>query len=341
VKQSLEHIQMVFLLSRSRSGSTLLQTILNSHPNIIAPIESKFVLHLKSRYKNCKNWDNKLINQFVDDLFTNRKIRLFWNVTPQEIKETLNTHTISSFPDACKAVYLSFPSSKTSQNIKIIIDKNPAHARFIKELHLIFPDANFIHLIRDPRATIYSQIKAFNKKSITNLAFLWVKLNQNITKNIKILRLNSLKIKYENLVQKPEQEINSLMRFLKLEYDNQLLNSYKNITPLTKESNFYSLPHHRNTGNPINTKSLDKWKENLTENDIKIINTICCEFALENEYKLNKGRLSLIESTKYQLSKIIMNFFRFSMKSFFNSPFWLRKFIYAIVSFFFDKKYIK
>ena len=341
MKQSLGHIQLIFVVSRSRSGSTLLQTILNSHPNIIAPIESKFVLHLKSKYQNYKAWDNKLINQFVDDLFTNRKIRLFWNVKPQEIKTSLNSYTISSFSDACKAVYLSFPSSKSSQDIKVIIDKNPAHARFTKELHLIFPDANFIHLIRDPRATIYSQIKAFNKKSISNLAFLWVSLNQNIIKNIKALGLKSLHIKYENLVQNPEQEISSLMSFLDLKYDSQLLNSHKKIKPLIKESNFYSLPHHRNTGNPINTKSLEKWKNNLNKNDVKIINTICFEFALKNGYQLDKGSLSFSESIKYQISKNIMNAFSFSMKVFFNSPFLVRKVIYTIVSFFFDKKYTK
>ena len=322
---------MVFLVSRSRSGSTLLQTILNSHPNIIAPIESKFILHLKSKYQNCKKWDDELINQFVKDLFTNRKIRLFWNVTPEEIKKTLNIHLISSFSDACKAVYLSFPSTKTTQNIKVIIDKNPAHARFTKELHSIFPDADFIHLIRDPRATIYSQIIAFNKKSIFNLAYLWISLNQNIIKNIASLKLNSFQIKYENLVQNPEQVIFSLMEFLKLEYDNQLLNSYKKIKPLIKDSNFYSLPHHHNTGNPINTKSLDKWKENLNGNDIKIINTICSEFALKNGYELNKGNLSFIESVKYQFSKSNMNLVNSIMKSLFNSPFWIRKFIYTIM----------
>lgn len=332
---------MVFLVSRSRSGSTLLQTILNSHPNICAPIESKFILHLKSKYETVTDWNEKTIHQFTKDLFTNRKIRLFWNVKPATIISTLNGYNISSFADACKAVYLSFPSKKETENINVIVDKNPSYARFVKELHQLFPDAKFIHLIRDPRATIYSQMKAFNKKSICNLAILWVDLNKNISSSIKKLKLNSLKIKYENLVNNPLKEIHVLMNFLNQEYSEGLLESHKTIKPLTKESNFYSLPHHHNTGNPINSKSVDKWKTQLNRNEIKVINNICYHYAIENNYKLQYEKISTWQKIKYTLSKSSVNLLKKLMLLLFSFPFWIRKIIYSIVSFFFDKKYIK
>ena len=155
-KKNLHHIQLVFLVSRGRSGSTMLQNILDAHPNICAPLESKFVLHLKSKYKNISHWNNKTINQFITDLYTNRKIRLFWNIDKKNLYDLFSQYKIESFADACKIIYLSFPSVHTKNNVTVIIDKNPAHSRFIYELYTVFPNAKFIHLVRDPRATTNS-----------------------------------------------------------------------------------------------------------------------------------------------------------------------------------------
>lgn len=341
MKKSLKDIEMVFLVTRSRSGSTLLQNILNAHPNISAPIESKFILHLKTKYYNVTNWDDKTINEFANDLFTNRKIRLFWNIKPNDILSLFQKYTVNSFADACKLVYLSFPSVNEPENIKVIVDKNPAYARFVNELKEVFPSAKFIHLIRDPRAVINSQIKAFNKKSVYNLAYLWVSLNKNIIDSCKANQKNYIKIKYENLVSQPVEEIKNLLHFLSLNYDARLLESHKSIKSVIEKSNFYSLPHHINTGNPINTKSLNLWESELSEKRIRIINAICYQFAEQNNYTLPSQQLSFFESLIYSISKAKMRFVNFSMKTLFKLPLSLRKLIYAIVSFFYDKKYVK
>jgi hypothetical protein len=339
MKKSLEHIQMVFLVSRGRSGSTLLQTILDTHSKICAPLESKFVLHLKSKYENINTWDEKVINQFIKDLYTNRKIRLFWNMDKSTVLNLFNQYNINSFADACKIVYLSFPSINSLENTEIIVDKNPAHSRFVKDLHVVFPDAKFIHLIRDPRATINSQIIAFNRKSIYILAELWVYLNNKIINSIKLNKIKSCSIQYENLVNNPKKEITDLMQFLNLSFEDRMLNSYKSIKSFTKENNYLSLPHHQNIGNPINTDSLNKWKKSFSLSDIKIINSICYEMATKYNYDLSPESLSFSESLNYSFSKMKVLFINFSLKSLFNFPFWVRKMIYSVVSLFFDKKY--
>ena len=56
-------IQIIFVLARGRSGTTLLQTILDSHPNIQAPFESRFAIHYRHRYLGIKKWTtNKKIS---------------------------------------------------------------------------------------------------------------------------------------------------------------------------------------------------------------------------------------------------------------------------------------
>ena len=80
--------------------------------------------------------------------------------------------------------------------------------------------SKFIHLIRDPRAVVNSQMKAFNKKSIHKLAGLWVYLNYKIINNFKKFNIQAFEIHYEDLVDNPKNEILSLVNFLNLELDN-------------------------------------------------------------------------------------------------------------------------
>jgi len=340
MKRSVAHIQMVFIVSRGRSGSTLLQSILDSHSSICAPLESKFVLHLKSKYLHVKKWDEKVINTFLKDLYTNRKIRLFWNIDRNKLISLFSEYQINSYADACKLVYLSFPSVHIKKNVTVIIDKNPAHSRFINELHTVYPKAKFIHLIRDPRATIHSQMKAFNRKSIYNLAELWVFLNNKIVNSFKTLNVENTSLKYEDLVLNPKNEISSLLLFLDLMLEEKMLESHRSIKPLTINNNYLSLPHHQNVGNPINTKSIEKWKSFFNLKTITIINFICAESASKYGYSIaKKSKPSLFQSIKLKLSKARILFNNYMIHLLFNMPFLIRKTVYNTVSLIFDKKY--
>jgi len=86
------------------------------------------------------------------------------------------------------------------KDIHIIVDKNPFYAKFISELIQVFPDAKFIHLIRDPKSVVSSHRIAFNKGIIKSVNT-WMMLNKHIeaTKT----KAEFLTIKYEDLVKAP------------------------------------------------------------------------------------------------------------------------------------------
>src|SRR5690554_7919810 len=83
------HAPIAFLVAKDRSGTTLLQTMLDSHPNICAPLESRFVLHLKNKYHSKTIWNKSLKTQFVKNLFKEQKMVLFWELDQDALIERL------------------------------------------------------------------------------------------------------------------------------------------------------------------------------------------------------------------------------------------------------------
>jgi hypothetical protein len=330
-------IPIAFIITRGRSGSTLLQSMLDSNTHICAPIESKFVLHLFSKYKNETNWTQKKINVFITDLYTNRKFRLFWNVTRTELHSLFAKYTISSFADACKVIYLSHHSMFTKTDIKLIVDKNPYYAQLIPFIKEIFPEAKFIHLIRDPRAVVYSTKKAFNNQNLLAIANSWVRINRLI--ELEKLDSNFITIKYEDLVNNPEISMERLCDFLEIQYNKDMLQAYSTISKNMSTQKYLNLEHHRNIAKKINPEISKSWEKELKVNDIKLINYITAETAKKYNYTIEKGQITteeeikIIESVKKR--KIKFN----KVKLLFSLPFFVRKLIFNVVSLFYDKKY--
>ena len=61
-------IQNFYILAMGRSGTTLLQSILDNHSGIVVPPESYFMIHLDKKYGSIKNW-NKQITKKIKTYF--------------------------------------------------------------------------------------------------------------------------------------------------------------------------------------------------------------------------------------------------------------------------------
>ena len=339
MKQNLDNIRITFLVSRGRSGSTLLQSILDAHPNICAPIESKFVLHLYTKYNKITNWDNKITNSFIADIYTNRKFRLFWNVQQKELEILFSRYEINSFSDACKVVYLSHQSMFPKEEIKLVVDKNPLYSAFIPVLLKIFPNANFIHLIRDPRASTYSHVKALIQKNIPQTAYDWRLLNEK-TEETKI-ELPHLfhTIKYEELTSQPSEKLKSLFEFINISFIPELLNANKIIKEKIETSKYLSLNHHTNISEPIYTTTVSEWKSKLTRKEIETINAICEQQLIKYKYPYKKPNNTFNNQLIFNYGKWRSIFTHWLLRSMFKSPFIFRVMLYRIISLLRDYKY--
>lgn len=287
--EEIEKIPFVFIVGRGRSGTTLLQTILDAHPNVMLPLESRFIIHLKTNYFKIKNWTPRLIDALVKDLYKEKKFDRLWRVEEAVLHKKLNSLPLNriSFSIICKILYLSYPSLFKKQQIQIIGDKNPLYSIYIEELKEVFPDAKFVHLIRDYRDNIVSYKQVFElEKSIALMAIGWKIYNRSIDAS-KAKRPDLFyTLRYEDLVTFPEKYLKEICQFLNLNFEPEMLNYRKKLNEDKNKLPKKELEHyHPNLQKAITTSQIDKWKTILTPRELALAEFIAGEYGLKYGYQ--------------------------------------------------------
>ncbi|MGQ0793022.1 MAG: sulfotransferase family protein [Deltaproteobacteria bacterium] len=238
----------IFIVGMMRSGTTLLALILDSHPNISIGRESGFMRGVQYLY-NIPDWGHGA------DWYTR------YGMT----KEQFNRH-MSGFIDKIFSDYaLSHGKSRWGE-------KTPFHRKHVSQIAEIFPDSQFIHIMRDVRAVCASRKGGAHK--VGNISREWVEDNlklEEFGKSVGAARYYLLR--YEDIVGAPEETLRSLLRYLGEPWSDNLLRH--NQVEEKKYSNEQIEGGNVNRSDrPIDSGSLDKWKTALRWWEILWINRI-------------------------------------------------------------------
>jgi len=279
------NIPMNFILGKERSGTTLLQLMLNAHSKIIAPPESRFIILLFYRYGKTREWTEKIIANFCNDLFREGLFRNFWGIDKKELKSALiaSKHLLT-FRLICKIIFrISLPAK---DEIHVFIDKNPLYYYFLPELESLFPEAKYIHLVRDYRANLVSHRRVFTVKRGTDIAYRWMRVNMLIEEAKRRRPEKYFTLTYESLVSAPVKNIQDICTFLKLEYDknmveNHQLGMYSNFNNNSGEG-FRKV--HEKVFHAINPAFIDSWKGKIPEKELLAVEAVAGQYA-ENTYQ--------------------------------------------------------
>ena len=325
-----------------RSGTTLLQNILNSHPEIVMPPESFFILHLGTKYGKVTQWNDSIIDAFIKDLYTDRPFKIFWQTPLEDVKESFKTcEKVKSFSEACNVVRRAFQRSYLLPNIKWVGDKNPIYCLYYEKLLKITPDAKVIHLVRDPRGTANGQINTFKRKNAFLVGIQWSNYNKSLLRIEKTHPNQYLRIRYEDIIENTDVEIGKICEFLKIDFSDQMLNYREKV--VKKFEDYSDILNHRHQSllKPIDKGIAEKWKKNLTQKQLSIIGFTTYQIANKLGYEIEKPTFNLVNWLAYSGSMIVAFIRLGTVKLYFSMPFPFRKIILAIRSSNSDHKYIK
>ncbi len=226
----------VFMVGFPRSGTTLLDTIVRSHP-MIEVIEEKSSV-------------NKLINNLRK--FSDNSIEKIYDISDENIKEI-------------RKIYLEdlFLHIEQKDNQKVYIDKLPFNIIYIAEILRIFPQAKFIISLRHPCDCVLSCYMQNFKLNESMSNFLNLKdtaaiydLTMNLLKIYKSkFHFNFYEIKYEKLISNFNDEIRNVLDFLELPWDNSVLEYQKTAT---KRERIFT-PSYDQVIKPLYSKSAGRW----------------------------------------------------------------------------------
>lgn len=302
----------IFIVGCQRSGTTLLRLILNAHSCIAIPEEARFLAPLL-KYKNIdKNYKGAELLTLRNYLKNNKQFAL-WNFDSFGFFAKLDSLESISLRDL---IDLMFSSYCAYENKTIWGDKSLFFGS-VPILHRLFPDARFIHIIRDGRDVFDSWRKIDKTKSNPAVISLdWAYKEKSInTAFDKLPDDKKLSVKYEDLINSPGQMIKKLCNFLEIPFEHNMLEFYKS-------SKKYIGGHHSGLiFNKINSDNSMKWKKALTESEIRIFT--CLSRGLLRKYgyetkDINPGLKDyfkmaalLFFGIPYRVSQVVLVRFRY------------------------------
>lgn len=237
LKSSITRPDPIFLIGFPRSGTTLLDTALRTHP-LIEVVEEKF-----------------MIEKMIDSLKQLSQNKL------EGLKKIQN----SQLKKIRKVYFDSFESEITKKNnSKVFIDKLPLNIIHIGEIIKVFPNAKFIFSLRHPCDCVLScYMQNFelndamtNFLDLEDTAHLYHQVMSLWSQYITIFPIKYHTVKYENLVENFEQTIRSLLNFLKLPWDSSMLK----YSLTAKNRKRISTPSYNQVIKPIYSHANGRWR---------------------------------------------------------------------------------
>lgn len=222
----LEKNPYLFVVGCPRSGTTLLQRMLDAHPQLCVANDTYFVHRFI---------ETSVSQDLIDRLVSYHRFHRF-GLPEQRVKE-LGAQFLN-YRDFISALYAEYARIHGKVYAG---EKSPSYVKHLPLLHHLFPNAKFIHLIRDGRDVALSLKDWAPKKTRGPARFgiwsdeplavsaLWWKwqVNQGRVEGSKLARPLYCEVRYEDLVSQTETVLHGVTTFLELPFDSKMLRFFE------------------------------------------------------------------------------------------------------------------
>ena len=266
----------LIILGVGRSGTTLLRVMLDRNSELAIPYETFFVPQLAHRHGRRLQLD-----QFLDDLGRLRTL-YDWGIRPEDVRPRLREGMTTS--EAIGAIFETYAERQGKQRWG---DKTPLYMQQLPLLERLFPEAIWVHLVRDGRDAALSFLElpeGFSGKTwaqprtVAQFAARWR------TEILAARRLGRhsgaryFELRYEDLVAEPERELHRICEHGALPWEPGMLDH-------TRVSDAANMPEHRNLAQPP-TPGLRDWRSQMSRDDALEFEQVAGDVLRSSGYEL-------------------------------------------------------
>ncbi|MEV1166792.1 sulfotransferase [Nonomuraea sp. NPDC049784] len=256
----------VFVIGCPRSGTTMLQLMLHSHPRMAVPPETRFLI---PAYYRRRTWGDlriasrrrALAQWIATDRSTKfRELKIDKDEFVRQVVEGPGSLG-SVFGTAFRMYADRFDKARWG-------DKRPSYVKQVDLLLRLFPDAQFIHLIRDGRDCVASlkEMPWYTLDSFHAIST-WA---EAIDAGGRLRRTLSedtyYELRYEDLTDDPSTELKKLCHFLDEDYSPAM------VSP--REAASVAVPQHKvwhsNTHGEVTRSRVGSWAKRLDDWEIAL-----------------------------------------------------------------------
>jgi len=199
----------IFIVGLPRSGSTLLEQILASHPQVDGTIELPNIIALVQRFA--------------------ARHRLMAAPRYPRVLESLSTAQLARFGQE----YL-LAASPFRHGAAFFTDKTPNNFRHIGLIHLLFPNARIIDARREPLACCFSNFKQlfgegqYFSYGLAEVAHYYRSYEALMQHWDAVLPNKILRVQYEDVIADLSTQVRRILDFLELPFDARCLDFHRN-----------------------------------------------------------------------------------------------------------------
>jgi hypothetical protein len=230
---------LVFIVGCARSGTTLLQRMVNAHPQIAISPET----HWLTQYFPERKWHKKKACVTPEQITSIVQHERFYQLelSQEEFEGLLGADEAVRYGPFLERLFALYGRKKGKP---LVGNKTPAYVQRIRKLHRVWPAARFLHLIRDGRDVCLSVLSweyacrtaalyaTWAEDPVSTTALWWarkVRLGREAGQALQPGLYHELR--YEELIAQPAEECARLCDFLGVPYDEVMLRFHEGPPP--------------------------------------------------------------------------------------------------------------
>ncbi|MEZ5866190.1 MAG: sulfotransferase [Geminicoccaceae bacterium] len=222
----------VFVIGPPRSGTTLLSFMLDRHSALAVMVESHLFGFYRSVAEQLGDRFPELWRELAPRMAASRPLAY---IEPAIDPTALDRWPIATYADLARAILESWAAQRGKA---IWVEKTPCHTLSWRYLLDHFPDARFVAIIRDPRPSAASLLRArFGTSAISAATRRWVSHCEAIEELRRAAPHRLHLLRYEGLVRQPQAEMTRVCSFLGIGFEAAMLTPHPSSRVMTDAVN--------------------------------------------------------------------------------------------------------
>ncbi|MFQ5535034.1 MAG: sulfotransferase [Sphingomonadales bacterium] len=279
-----------FIVGAARSGTTLVRLMLNEHRRVTIPRESWFLSDLMDKLPIGCPLSPAQVGQAYSLIVGHERWK-DWDIPNGALLDALTGLTEPRLDQLVEAVFQLVATEDSGPRWG---DKTPEYVREITRLHRLFPEAKFIHVIRDGRDVSISLRKTkWRGSSVRATACFWRDyVLAGMQQGRGLPDRLYLEVAYEDIVTSPEDELTRICEFLSLPFDPKMMDfhqqAHRNIAAWEKDI-------HRKTTRPPRPSDVQRWKREMSAFEVLVFESVTAAAMDRANYRrMYRGPLRLL-----------------------------------------------
>jgi hypothetical protein len=280
-----------FVCGVTRSGTTLLRLMLDSHPDVAIPGETHWVPKLIKQFERGEQTGEDAAHLAID-----HKRWGDFHLDAAELRGRIEGLDPVTAADTIRAFYLLYAEREGKTRYG---DKTPGYVREMRRIQRVLPEARFVHIIRDGRDVSLSHLRMnWGPETYEQSARLWRNRIRKARKMAPDVNYY-MEIRFEDLVADTEGVLRKVCEFIELDFDPVMLDYHERAEGRLQEK-ARELPRkgrpdqpaearlesHKLAKEPPRSDRIGMWRERMTPEEVAEYESVAGDMLLELGYEL-------------------------------------------------------